>query len=404
MSLVVTSQRITAEKLGVSQLSELLGNNSSCFIQNGEGMIGWGEALKLTATGATRFEELDDLWKKCVAEATVDDQANLPSSGLIAFGSIAFADGSESHSVLVVPQLIIGNVAGEFFITAVNTTIDQALQQIAPAVKQPPLNFNPGEISPELFCSNVSKAIDLITEGVISKVVLARDLVAETEKFNPNYGLAKMSERFASCYTYLVDGSFGSSPELLVAVANRKATARVLAGTAGRGTDKEVDEAIGAALSHSHKNLAEHEYAIDSLTGALQDLCEEIIVSEKPFSLALPNLWHLASDVSATLKSDISSLSLLEILHPSAAVAGTPRDKALEIISQLEQLDRGRYAGPVGWVSANGDGVWAIALRGAQITKTEVRAFAGCGIVSESDPESELAETNLKFKTVLENL
>ncbi|MEY3406935.1 MAG: hypothetical protein RLZZ556_1007, partial [Actinomycetota bacterium] len=197
MSLVVTSQRITAEKLGVSQLSELLGNNSSCFIQNGEGMIGWGEALRLTATGATRFEELDDLWKKCVSEATVDDQANLPSSGLIAFGSIAFADGSESHSVLVVPQLIIGNVAGEFFITAVNTTIDQAIQQIAPAVKQPPLTFIPGAISPELFCSNVSKAIDLITQGQISKVVLARDLVAETKKFNPNYGLAKMSERFA---------------------------------------------------------------------------------------------------------------------------------------------------------------------------------------------------------------
>jgi menaquinone-specific isochorismate synthase len=181
-------------------------------------------------------------------------------------------------------------------------------------------------------------------------------------------------------------------------------SARVLAGTAGRGTDVEVDKAIGEALANSHKNLDEHKYAIDSLTAAMSELCIEIEASSEPFSLALPNLWHLASDVSAKLKADSTSLQLLEALHPSAAVAGTPRDKALEVITELEAIDRGRYAGPVGWVSANGDGVWAIALRGAQQTGNTIRAFAGCGIVAESDPASELAETNLKFKAVLENL
>ena len=221
--------------------------------------------------------------------------------------------------------------------------------------------------------------------------------------FRSNVGLVKLAKKYPSCYTYLVNNLFGASPELLVSVQNKNVRARVLAGTAGRGTDVEVDQAIGEALSHSHKNLDEHKYAIDSLTSKLEDNCENISADATPFSISLPNLWHLASDVTATLKDDSTSLQLLETLHPSAAVAGTPREDALRVISELEQIDRGRYAGPVGWVSANGDGVWAIALRGAHYDGETVSAFAGCGIVLESDPESELAETNLKFKAVLEN-
>lgn len=404
MSLVVTSQRITAEKMGISRFTDLLGSNTGCFIQNGEGLIAWGQALKLSATGAHRFRALDALWQEVASSANIDDRINMSGSGLVAFGGITFSDDSQAESVLIIPNLVIGFRQGEYFATTVNIELDQALDLISQPVKQENLVFTPGSISPELFCENVGKALELIETNQLSKVVLARDLVAKATKFNPNYALARLTSKFSSCYTYLVDGTFGASPELLVEVTNRTVRARVLAGTAGRGTDKEVDEAIGEALSHSHKNLSEHEYAIDSLTNSMRELCAEITVSEKPFSLALPNLWHLASDVEALLNADITSLALLEILHPSAAVAGTPRDKALAVIASLEKIDRGRYAGPVGWVSANGDGIWAIALRGAHITKDEVTAFAGCGIVLESDPESELAETNLKFKTVLENL
>lgn len=404
MPLDVISQPISAEALGITGFKDLLGTNSSCFINQGAGLIGWGEALRLTASGADRFSQLDKLWQQSVADATITDEIQLPGSGLVAFGSMAFADESQKESILIIPNLIIGLVGEQYFVTAINLSIDKALELIGQATKEEPLVFQAGQITADDFSSNVARAVELINEKKISKVVLARDLVATKKNYNPNYALAKLTTKFLSCYTYLVDGTFGSSPELLVAVSNRKATARVLAGTAGRGTDKEVDEAIGEALSLSHKNLNEHEYAIDSLTSALNDFCEEITVSEKPFSLALPNLWHLASDVEAILKSDITSLALLEQLHPSAAVAGTPKREALELIAELEDVDRQRYAGPVGWVSANGDGVWAIALRGAQITSEEIRAFAGCGIVSESDPESELAETNLKFKTILENL
>lgn len=403
MSLVVVSRRITAEELGITKFTDLLGSNTSCFIKDGVGLIGWGEAQRLSATGASRFEDLDNSWKEVVESAEISDQVNLEGSGLIAFGAMAFSANSQIESCLVVPKLVIGSTNGEYFITTVNTDETQAKALIQNLTETQKLSFVSGKISAEDFSRNVADAIKLISSGLVSKIVLARDLVSEASNFNPNIGLRKLSEKFSSCYTYLVDGMFGTSPELLVKVTNREVSARVLAGTAGRGTDVEVDRAIGDALSHSHKNLAEHKFAIDSLTQAMQELCSEIRVSEEPFSLSLPNLWHLASDVTAMLSDDSTSLKLLQALHPSAAVAGTPREKALELIESIEGIDRGRYAGPVGWVSASGDGVWAIALRGAQHRNNQVVAFAGCGIVSESEPESELAETDLKFKAVLEN-
>ena len=403
MPLTVVSKRITAQELGISQLADLLGSATSLFLKENQGLIGWGEALKLSASGPNRIADLDAKWKALVSETTITDTANIQGSGLVAFGAITFSKDSAVESVLVIPKLIIGNFENEFFITMVDIDQDSALKLISKSGAQEFLNFETGEITAEKFKDNVNHAIQQIGTGTLSKVVLARDLKATAVDFNPNPGLLKLSSKYPTCYSYLVDNCFGASPELLVSVHAGIVAARVLAGTAGRGTDVEVDSAIGVALTHSHKNLMEHKYAIDSLTNALKDFCSEIETDSEPFSISLPNLWHLASDVRAKRKSDSSSLQLLEALHPSAAVAGTPRDQAQDLISKLEQVDRGRYAGPVGWVSASGDGVWAIALRGAQYQNNTVTAFAGCGIVAESDAESELAETNLKFKPVLEN-
>jgi menaquinone-specific isochorismate synthase len=197
-----------------------------------------------------------------------------------------------------------------------------------------------------------------------------------------------------------VDGTFGASPELLVRVSHGQVSARVLAGTAGRGTDPGVDHAISNALAASTKNLAEHAFAVDSLVSSLKPFCTQVDADSTPFSLALPNVWHLASDVHGVLRENASALDLAAALHPTAAVAGTPRDQALKLINELEPFDRGRYAGPVGWIGANGDGEWAIALRGGQISGTKITAFAGCGIVADSEPEAELAETELKFQPI----
>ena len=216
--------------------------------------------------------------------------------------------------------------------------------------------------------------------------------------------LARLRSRYPDCWTYKVEGVFGASPELLLRADRGEVSARVLAGTAGRGTDPDVDRAIADGLSHSVKNNNEHGYAVQSMVSELEPFCDWVEADAQPFSLALPDLWHLATDVRGKLKPAISLLDVIARLHPTAAVAGTPRDLAISVIEELEPYDRGGYAGPVGWVSADGSGELAIALRGGIIESFEdkvvVRAIAGCGIVAESDPQAELAETDLKFRAV----
>ena len=408
MTLKVNTRLVTAQELGLAsgfEFTELLGSASTSFIHQNQGLIGWGEALKITATGSNRITDLDQNWRELVKTAEITDQVNLPGTGLIAFGSIAFADQSTAESVLVIPQLIIGLRDSRLWLTRINIEESAALELIKASTPNEPVRFESGTITPEQFTQNVVAALELIKANSVEKVVLARDLKAEVaSSFNINSVISSLSKKFSSCFTYSVAGLFGSSPELLVQVSHSQVSARVLAGTAGRGTDPGVDQAIGLALHDSAKNRAEHKFAVDSLVSALDELCVEIDADNEPFSLSLPNLWHLASDVHAVLKSDSSSLQVVNALHPSAAVAGTPKDKALEIIQQIETFDRGRYAGPVGWLGADGDGVWAIALRGAQLEKNTVTAFAGCGIVAGSDPEAELQETNLKFKPITEAL
>jgi menaquinone-specific isochorismate synthase len=408
LTLKVLSRQITAKELALGEnfsFSDLLGSNSAAFIHNHQGLIGWGEAHRLEATGPNRILELDKARRELVAQSEIHDELNLPGTGLISFGSIAFANQSETKSVLVIPNVIIGLQDGILWLTTVNLTEAEALEMIYLQSEFVSAHFEPGTISTEQYKANVDQALEAISSNQVEKVVLARDLVATVPKdFNINPALKKLEAKFDTCYIYSVAGMFGASPELLVKVSDSQVTARVLAGTAGRGTDPGVDAAIGAALNESPKNRAEHKFAIDSLVEALEPLCEEVTVDSEPFSIKLPNLWHLASDVTAGLKADSSSLQVVSALHPSAAVAGTPKDKALELIQEIEGIDRGRYAGPVGWLGADGDGVWAIALRGAQLTGEKLTAFAGCGIVASSDPQAELDEAILKFKPIVDAL
>jgi menaquinone-specific isochorismate synthase len=408
LTLKVHSRLITAKELGLdegSAFAELLGSNSSAFLSDKQGLIGWGEALRLEAKGPNRILDLDAQWRELVSSAEVTNEVNLSGSGLICFGSIAFSDQSPSTSILVIPNVIVGKQDEKLWLTTVNIDEAKALELISFDSTFTSASFEPGQITPDQYILNVERAVEEIAAKNIEKVVLARDLKASvSESFNINPVLRKLEKKFDSCYIYSVDGLFGASPELLVKVERQQFSARVLAGTAGRGTDPGVDQAIGAALFDSPKNRSEHKFAIDSLVSSLEQFTDQIEVDDKPFSIALPNLWHLASDVRALLNSDASSLQVVNALHPSAAVAGTPRDKALEVIEATENVDRGRYAGPVGWLGADGDGVWAIALRGAQLENNVLTAFAGCGIVAESDAQAELAEAVLKFKPIVDAL
>ena len=375
------------------------------FIRRGEGVAGIGESLRLEFTGPTRLADAAAAWRSLVADAIVTDPIALPGSGLIALGSFAFSEHSAATSVLIVPAVVIGRRAGHSWITRINAPNAPAPipTSLGPEYR---VELEPGAMSTDAFVAAVDAAIAEITAGGLRKVVLARDLVGRLpEGADLRRVLTYLALGYPDSFTYAVNGLIGSSPETLVRVDRGSVTARVLAGTVGRGSDPDSDLAASVALATSTKDLDEHQYAIGSVLRSLAPHSSTLTTSETPFTLKLPNLWHLASDVEGTLSDGATSLDLVAALHPTAAVAGSPTDAALDLIARLEPFDRGRYAGPVGWVDGNGDGEWAVALRCAHVSSTgRITAYAGAGIVGESQAVKELAETKMKFRPIVEAL
>ncbi|MGD8194525.1 isochorismate synthase [Herbiconiux sp. P18] len=377
------------------------------WLRKGQGIAGIGEALRLEFSGPTRMIDACAVWKEVVSAARVTDPVALPGSGLVAFGTFAFADDSSATSTLIVPRVIVGKRDGRHWVTKVRVEgVDEPLPVASarPLGPEYRLTLMPGEVTADDFRASVDAAVQRITAQELSKVVLARDLVghlpAGADLRRP---LTDLALGYPDCWTYAVDGFIGSSPETLVRVSHGTVSARVLAGTTSRGADAAADHDQAVALATSPKDLDEHGFAVTSVVAALRPHSRSLATSEVPFTLKLPNLWHLASDVEGVLSDGSTSLDLIAALHPTAAVAGTPTDTALRVIGELEPFDRGRYAGPVGWVGADGDGEWAVALRSAQVDEAgDITAYAGCGIVADSVPEREYLETKMKFRPIVE--
>jgi menaquinone-specific isochorismate synthase len=233
--------------------------------------------------------------------------------------------------------------------------------------------------------------------GELDKVVLAHDLIANAdEDVDPRFLLHGLAAKYPSCWVFSVDGLVGATPEMLMRRQDSRVYSRVLAGTMWPHAGVDADE-LAQELLASAKNQGEHTYAVESLAEALRPFCSSMSVSPRPHVLRLPNVVHLASDVAGELAGESSLLRLAGAVHPTAAVGGTPRAKAVATITELEGMDRGRYAGPVGWVDANGDGEVGIALRCAQVVGSTVRLFAGGGVVPDSVPDTEVAEAAAKM-------
>jgi menaquinone-specific isochorismate synthase len=387
-------------------------NNPLAFVRDGEGIVGIGELLRLEFRGANRFSEAATAWSEISRTAIIHDSVKRAGTGLVAFGSFAFADSSAAVSVLIVPRVIIGSRNGIQWVTSITVgevgglpdTTD-ALASISRTPHGSPvhISFTPGEMSAQGFTSTVRAALREIFHGNAAKIVIARDQVATLPADSDlRVPIEALTNRYPDTFTFAVDGLIGSSPETLVRVHNGSVSARVLAGSAARGEDRISDGRAAATLAASPKDQQEHALALASVMDALQPLSSELFAASTPFALQLPNLWHLATDIEGQLTERSSALDLIEILHPTAAVAGTPTPSAIRIIDKLEGFDRGRYAGPVGWVDANGNGEWAVALRCAQVDGTRITAYAGAGIVAGSDAKRELAETELKFRPIIE--
>ncbi|WP_010205406.1 isochorismate synthase [Salinibacterium sp. PAMC 21357] len=382
------------------------------FVRNGDGIVGIGELLRLEFHGANRFSEATAAWNELSRTAVVHDSVKRAGTGLVAFGSFAFADSSAAVSVLIVPRIIIGSRDGIQWVTSITSGEVSGLPDTTDLIASIPrtalgdpvhLSFAPGEMSPKGFTSTVKAALREISKGHAAKLVIARD---QRGSLPANADLRVPIDALAACYpdtfTFAVDGLIGSSPETLVRVQNGAVSARVLAGSAARGDDRISDGRAASTLASSAKDQKEHALALASVMDALLPLSSELFAASSPFALQLPNLWHLATDIEGQLTERSSALDLVAVLHPTAAVAGTPTPAAIRIIDELEGFDRGRYAGPVGWVDANGNGEWAVALRCAQVDGTNITAYAGAGIVAGSDPKKELAETALKFRPIIE--
>ena len=374
------------------------------WIRQGAGLVGWGEAARVTLpAGADRFADGEKWLREIIDAAQVDDEVRRRGSGLVAFGSFTFDDASEG-SVLIVPRAILGrDGTGNAWLTTITPDGETPWRAAPFDPPEPPdiVSWHDGALSAPEWEQAVGEAVRRIKHSSsLRKVVLARDLYATANRpIDARVMLERLAGRYPGCYTFACDGLVGATPELLISRDGWRVSSLVLAGTTPRGATPAEDSGLAAALLGSAKENEEHQYAAASLEHALAPLCQAMYVAPHPALIRLPNLQHLGTRVRGTLTSiDRSALGLAAAVHPTAAVGGTPTDAAVELIRELESMDRERYAGPVGWVDADGNGEWGIALRCAQLDGARARLVAGCGIVAGSDPAAELAETITKFR------
>ncbi|MEY4437743.1 MAG: hypothetical protein RL249_155 [Actinomycetota bacterium] len=392
---------VTTTRIGEHlPLLDLLTNDSPLsWVRNGEGLVGWGVHASTTVSGKDRFEKAREWWHRQLETFSVENSVHGSGTGPVLFTSFSFDRNEES--VLVIPQVVVGQKGLQSWITWIGDSAQPSLPETTENVAQGPFTFGDGSITTSAWKERVAEAIIRIEKSGVDKVVLARDLVATTSTtIDARPILKKLADEYPSTWTFAVAGLVGATPELLLRLSRGMVTSRVLAGTIPKTGDDAKDLALAASLARSSKDLEEHEYAVRSVAEALEPFCSSTNVPESPFVLHLANVMHLATDVTGALsetKQRVDAFSLLKSLHPSAAVCGTPRNIAFDIIDEIEGMNRGRYAGPVGWIDASGDGELGIALRTGQISGKEIRIYAGCGIVAGSNPEKELEESAAKM-------
>ena len=420
------------------------------WVRQGSGLVGWGEVARITLpAGEDRFTA-GEKWLRTLFEGVVtEDRVRRPGTGPVAFGSFTF-DPASDGSVLIVPRTILGrDPSGQAWLTIISDgrepgssaerrggdesrglachglgdSYDAAVPAYpgapadargAPAnpadlagagAASPGLRWHDGSLTALEWAHAVAVAVSRISGGALGKVVLARDVFATAAgPIDPRVLLRRLAARYPDCFTFSCANLVGATPELLVRRQDSEVTALILGGTSPRGAQPAEDAALGAALLSSAKNTEEHAYAVASVRDVLAPLCAELDIPSRPSLLKLANVHHLGTSVRGTLARDRSVLSLAGALHPPAAVCGTPAETALELIRELEHMERGRYAGPVGWVDAHGNGEFGIALRCGELDGRRARLFAGCGIVAGSDPVAEVAETEVKFLPMRQSL
>lgn len=399
---------VTTVRLGAHlPLLELLPDQGALsWVRGGEGLVGWGSFATTTVTGVNRFRDARDWWQGQLETFAIADSVHSIGSGPILFSSFSFSP--DEPSVLVIPEVVVGMKGGKSWITWIGDKPQPSLLDSPPGQSSSHYSWTDATASGSQWQERVARAIAAISNSKVDKVVLARDLIAQGDKkIDPRQILRHLSREYPSTWCFAVEGLVGATPELLLRLNHSMVTSRVLAGTISRTGDDEKDLALSASLARSSKDLEEHSFAVRSVAESLALFCPSINVPDSPFVLHLANVMHLATDVTGAVADTLNhtdAFAILEKLHPSAAVCGTPTDRAGLLISEIEGISRGRYAGPVGWIDARGDCELGIALRCGQISDNQIRLFAGCGIVAGSDPKKEFSESQAKFVPMISAL
>ncbi|WP_197517251.1 isochorismate synthase [Microbacterium karelineae] len=319
----------------------------------------------------------------------------------VVLGALGFDPARDAR--LVVPDRVVSAVTAR-------RGVEQRAEVAARSRRDLGLAFRP-DPSPEAFAEAVSRAVDRIEAGSLEKVVLSRSLVAEVPSGTSLRDLVRpVFDANPSAFAFAFDfGSqaaphafFGASPEMLIRRTGLAIRSVPLAGSLPRSADRDVDRRRAIALAESAKDLGEHRFVVDGIARALRPFCSELRVPDHPEVVATPTMWHLGTTIEGTLADRrTTAADLVLAIHPTPAVGGAPTADALDAIRDLEPRPRRLFAGPVGWTDRSGDGEWALGIRSAELAGRTLRLFAGAGVVADSDPDREVAETGAKFRTLL---
>ena len=373
-------------------LNDVARGDGFLFVSDGRGFAGRGVAARIPVDEAADF----------LAAIEHRDQVG-DTPGPIAMGVVPFLPHSAAE--LVVPRVLIGKSGdGHRWITTIDDADIDVFGHDEPAPSAASYSIRPG-VPVEHYLRAVAVARNAVRTGSITKAVIARPIVVETDlPIDVHAVLRRLKASFGSSYRFSIDGFIGASPELLVSVFDDTVRAHPLAGTTPTTGDPERDRRLADALEASPKNQIEHRAAIDMVRDTLLPYCSYLDWAPEPSIVKVANVQHLGSFAEGRLSKPVPSvIDLVRALQPTPAVGGHPRAAAIDLITSLEGFDRGVYGGAVGWVDGRGNGEWAVALRCAELSadRTTARLVAGGGIVADSEPLAELAETQAKFQAML---
>ncbi len=400
--------------------------------REGSALAALGCVRALEASGAGRFSVVDRAWRELVARSLADTPTGPPGSGLVALGGFAFApDGGHgprwqgfAPASLIVPEISLARRGGQGWLTVnVDVAPDDTVSELTAALDRrlrrlreaplPLLDPAPtgryevvSPMPPAHYEEAVARAAQRIRDGECKKVVLAREVEVHAPRpHDPAAVLGVLREAFGSCYVFAVgrgDAAFvAASPELLARREGQRASTVALAGSTRRSADPAVDSLLGEQLLASVKDREEHAVVVRRIAQALRPHAVWVAHPPEPVVVQVANIQHLAAPIRAQLTEPIGAIELAGLLHPTPAVGAEPARAAAALIPALEGLDRGWYAGPVGWTDSSGDGEFCVALRCALLRGTVATCYAGAGIMGDSDPAAELAETEIKLGALL---